>query len=62
VFTVTHAEMFKFPYKSSSIKETTEIQEFLDDMETEVCNHYAILINSKSKSHTTYPRVIKLEL
>jgi hypothetical protein len=44
------------------IKEMPEMQEFLDNMETEVCHHYIILNKSKTQSHTTDPTGLKLEL
>jgi hypothetical protein len=31
-------------------------------METEICNHYVILNKSETKSHTSDPTVLKLEL
>jgi hypothetical protein len=39
-----------------------EMQEFLENMETEVCNNYATLNKSKSQSHTTDFTVLILEL
>jgi hypothetical protein len=43
------------------MKEMPEMQEFLDNMETEVCNHYIILNKSETGSHTTDPTFQKLE-
>jgi hypothetical protein len=35
------------------------MQEFLDNMETELSNHYVILNKSETQSHTTDPTVLK---
>jgi hypothetical protein len=61
-FAVGQAEVSEFSDASDSIKEMPEIQEYLDNMETEVCNHYVILNKCKTQSHTTDPTVLKLEL
>jgi hypothetical protein len=53
--------MSEFSDESDGIKEMPEMQEFLDNMETEVCNHYVILNKSETRSHTTDPTVLKLE-
>jgi hypothetical protein len=51
------AKPMKRPKKSKSnfkwsIKEMSEMQEFLDNMEIEDHNHYVILNKSKTVSHT----------
>jgi hypothetical protein len=61
-FAIEETEISKFSDASDNIKETPEIREFLDNMETEVCNHYVILNKSKAQSHTTDPTVLTLEL
>jgi hypothetical protein len=58
---VEQAEVSEFSYASDNIKEMPEIQEFLDNMETEVCNHFVILNKSETWSHTPDPTVLKLE-
>jgi hypothetical protein len=54
--------MSEFSDASDDIIEMPETQESLDNMETEVCNHYVILNKSKIQSHTTDATVLKLEL
>jgi hypothetical protein len=44
VFAIEQAEMSKLSGASENIKNMPEMHEFLDNMETEVCNHYVILI------------------
>jgi hypothetical protein len=61
-FAIGQAEVSEFSDASDSIKEMPEIQEYLDNMETEVCNHYVILNKCETQSHTTDPTVLKLEL
>jgi hypothetical protein len=39
--------MSEFSDASDDIKKMPEMQEFLDNIETEVCNHYVILKNPK---------------
>jgi hypothetical protein len=53
--------MSKFSDASDNLREMPEMQEFLDNMETEVCNHYVTLNKSKTQSHTTDHTVLKLE-
>jgi hypothetical protein len=60
-FAAEQAEMSEFSCASDNIKDMPEMQEFLDNMETEVCNHYVILNKSEAQSHTTDPTVLKLE-
>jgi hypothetical protein len=40
-FAVEKAEMSEFSDVSDNVKKMPEMQEFLDNMETEVCNHYS---------------------
>jgi hypothetical protein len=54
--------MSEFSDASDNIKEMPEMQEFLDNMETEVTNHYVILNKSETQSHIPDPKVLKLEL
>jgi hypothetical protein len=55
-FAVEQAKMSEFSDASEEIKEMLEIQEFFDNTETEVCNHYIILNKSETLSqHTTDP-------
>jgi hypothetical protein len=61
-FAVEQAEMSEFSDASDNMKDIPEMQEFLDDMETEVCSYYVILNKSETKSHTTDPIALKLEL
>jgi hypothetical protein len=61
-FGVEQAETSEFSDVSNNIKEMPEMQEFLNNMETEVCNHYVILNKSEFQSHNTDPTVLKLEL
>jgi hypothetical protein len=61
-FAFEKAEMSEFSDASDNMKEMPEMQEFLDNMETGVCNQYVILNKYKTKSHTTHPTVLKLEL
>jgi hypothetical protein len=44
-----------------NIKEMPEMQEFLDNKETEVCNHHVILNKSKIQSHTNDPTLLILQ-
>jgi hypothetical protein len=41
-FAIEQAETSEFSDASDNIEEMPEMQEFLDNMETEVCNHYVI--------------------
>jgi hypothetical protein len=45
---IEQAEMFEFSDASDDIKEMPEMQGFLDNMETEVCDHYVILNKSET--------------
>jgi hypothetical protein len=54
--------MSEFSDASDDIKEIPKMQELLDNMETQVCNHYVILNKSETGFHTTDPKVLKLEL
>jgi hypothetical protein len=47
-FAIEKAKMSEFSDSSENIKEMHEMQEFLDNMETEVCNHYVILNKSET--------------
>jgi hypothetical protein len=47
-FAVEQAEISGFSDAFDNIKEMPEMQEFLDNMETEVCNNY--IIQNKSKT------------
>jgi hypothetical protein len=59
-FAVEHEDMFEYKDASNNIKEMPEIQEFLDNVENELCNH-VILNKSETQFHTTDPTVVKLE-
>jgi hypothetical protein len=61
-FAVEQAGMSEFSDVSVKVNEIHQMQEFLDNMETEVCNHYVILNKSKTQSHTTNLTVLKFEL
>jgi hypothetical protein len=61
-FAVEQADMSEFSDASDDIIEMSEMKEFFDNMETEVCNHYFILNKSKVQSHTTDSTVLKLKL
>jgi hypothetical protein len=54
--------MSKFTDASDDINEMPEMKEYLDNLETEVCNQYVSLNKFKTRSHTTDPTVQKLEL
>jgi hypothetical protein len=54
--------MSEFSDAPDNIKKMPEMQEFLDNMETEVYNHYVILNKSETQSHTTDHTVLKIEL
>ena len=60
-FAVEH-EMSDFLYTSNNLNELPEMQEFLENMETKVCNHYVILNKQKTQSHPTESTVLKLEV
>jgi hypothetical protein len=60
-FAVEHAEMSKFLDASDNIKEMPDMKEFLDNMETEVCDDYVIQNKSETQSHATDPTILKLE-
>jgi hypothetical protein len=62
VFAVEQVEMSESSDAPDKIKEIPEMQEFLDNMETKVCNHYEVLNKSEILSHTTDPIFLKLEL
>jgi hypothetical protein len=53
--------MPKYSDASDNIKEMPETQEFLDKIETEVCNQYVILNKSETQSLTIDPTILKLE-
>jgi hypothetical protein len=54
--------MSEFSDASDNMKEMPEMQDFLDNMETEVRNHYVIQNKSEAQSHTIDPKVLKIEL
>ena len=60
-FAVKH-EMSDILDASNNLNVIPEMQEFLENMETEECNHYVILNKSETISHTTESTVLKLEV
>jgi Reverse transcriptase (RNA-dependent DNA polymerase) len=60
-FMVEH-EMSDLSVASNNLNEMPEMQEFLRNMETEVCNHFVILNKIETKSNTTDTAVSRLEL
>jgi hypothetical protein len=48
VFAIEQLEMSEFSDASDNIKEMPEINESLDNMKTEVCNHFIILNKSET--------------
>jgi hypothetical protein len=55
-FAIAQTETSKFLDESDDIEEIPEMKEFLDNMETEVCNHYIIPINPK---HDIIPLILQ---
>ena len=47
---------------SNNQNEMPEIQEFLENMETEVCNPYVLLNKIETRSNTTDTTALKLKL
>ena len=54
--------MSDFLDASDNLNEMPELQEFLENMETEVCNHYAIRNKPETQSYPTESTVLKLEV
>jgi hypothetical protein len=54
-------EMSNILDATNDVNEMPETNEFLENMETEVCNHYIILNKSGTQVSTTESTVLRLE-